>query len=685
MLEEVKVDVEERFYDFLKSFKTEDGRLKYPSFLEQAAVANLKSLVIDMEDLISFDDILARLVLEEPDKCLPSFERAALKALEKEAPEYRAEVRRFHVRLRGLPQKVNLREIGSDHIRKLIRLDGVVVRSSPVRPLLVEGAFQCRRCGQVTVLPQTGVYVLEPSRCSNPACRRTGPFELLESESTFINFQEIRIQEKPEDLPPGQIPRWLNVKLEEDLVDVARPGDHVSITGIVRTEQEVLARRGRLRTFNITIDGNYVEVLGKEPEAVEISPEEEEAIRKIAQDPWVHNNIILSIAPSIHGYEDIKEAIMYLLFGGVPVTTPDGVQIRGDINVLLIGDPGTGKSQLLQYVHRIAPRGLYTHGRGTTAAGLTLAVLREPRGGMTLEAGALVLSDRGVCAIDEIDKMRPEDRVAIHEAMEQQTCSVAKGGIVATLNARASILAAANPALGRYDPYRTVSENINLPVTILSRFDLIFVLRDQPSKDLDARVAEHVLTLHKTGAPPVEPVIPPELLKKYISYAKRINPVLTDEAKKRLQDFYLRMRAMSESADSPIAITIRQIESSIRLAEARARAALRSQVTAEDAEAVIRLMQKSLMQVGIDLTSGKLDIDLIMTGKPKSVREKLQVIIGVVTKLEKEKGLAEEETIYEVLKSEYGIDRGEAMKLLQQLKSDGTLYSPKLGFVARTR
>lgn len=684
MLEEARVDVEERFHDFLKSFKTEDGRFKYRSLLEQAAVASLKSLTVDMEDLASTDDVLAKFILDAPDRCVAEVEKAALRALRTEAPEYGGEVKRFHVRFRGLLQKVNLREIASDHVRKLVRVEGIVVRSSPVKPLLVGGAFKCRRCGQVTVVPQTGVYMAEPSRCGNPNCRRIGPFEFLESDSTFINFQEIRVQERPEDLPPGQTPRWLNVKLDEDLVDVARPGDHVSITGVVRAEQEFLARRGRLRTFNITIEGNYIEVLGKEPEVVEIRPAEEDAIWKIAKDPWVHNNIVRSIVPSIYGYEDIKEAIMYLLFSGVPVITPDGVQIRGDINVLLIGDPGTGKSQLLQYVHRIAPRGLYTHGRGSTAAGLTLAVLREARGGMTLEAGALVLSDRGVCAIDEIDKMRPEDRVAIHEAMEQQTCSVAKGGIVATLNARSSILAAANPALGRYDPYRTVTENINLPVTILSRFDLIFVLKDQPSKETDLRMAEHVLSLHKTGAPPLAPVIEPTLLKKYISYAKRIKPVLTDEAKQRLQDFYLRMRSMSESADSPVAITIRQIESSVRLAEARARAALRTEVTAEDAEAVIRLMQKSLMQVGIDVSSGKFDIDLIMTGKPKSVRDKLQAIITVVTGLEKEAGVAEEEKAYEILASEYGIDRSEALSLMNQLKKDGTLYSPKIGFVKKT-
>jgi len=258
---------------------------------------------------------------------------------------------------------------------------------------------------------------------------------------------------------------------------------------------------------------------------------------------------------------------------------------------------------------------------------------------MTLEAGALVLADRGICCIDEIDKMRQEDRVAIHEALAQQTVSIAKGGIVATLNARAAVLAAANPALGRYEPYRSIIENINLPVTILSRFDLIFVIKDQPEKETDTRLAEHILQLHRTGRSPVEPSIEPNLFRKYISYAKQIEPTLTEEAMKRFKDFYLQMRSISEARESPVAITPRQLESLIRLAEARARAGLRSNVTVEDAQAVILIMKKSLGQVGVDMTTGRPDIDLIMTGKPKSVRDRLQVIISVIVEMEKNTGI----------------------------------------------
>ncbi len=431
------------------------------------------------------------------------------------------------------------------------------------------------------------------------------------------------------------------------------------------------------------LDSNFIDVVSKEPETVLISPEEEKEILELAEDPWIHRKILRSIAPSIYGYEHIKEAIMYLLFGGVAKHFPD-ITIRGDMNVLLVGDPGTAKSQLLQYVAKLAPRGLYTSGRGTTAAGLTAAVLREKAGGMTLEAGALVLADKGIAAIDEMDKMRAEDRVAIHEAMEQHTVSIAKGGIVATLNARTAILAAANPSLGRYDPYRTVAENIALPVTILSRFDLIFVLRDVPEKELDAKMTEHILDLHRTGVAPVKPPITPDLFRKYISYAKNMKPVLTKEALERLKDFYLAMRSASDTEGTPIAITARQLESLVRAAEAKARVALRKEVLAEDAETAIAIMKRSLEEVGIDVSSRKFDIDIIMTGKPKSVRDKLSVILGLLSSMEKETGIVEKTRLLERLQTEYDIGSSEAERLIGQMLKEGTLFSPRNGYLKKT-
>jgi len=671
---------EERFQDFLRSFLVED-EYKYRKRLGHVALTGSRSIVVDFEDLIAHDADLARSILDKPDEYLEYMDRSAWAQLKIEDPEYAEVIKRLRVRFRKLPEKHLLRKIGAENIGRLLSIDGIIVRSTSVKPLLIKAAFQCRKCNAMTYVEQAGTLMRGPGVC--PHCR-SKVFEFMEKQSTFMNSQDIRIQERPEDLPPGQLPRAIDIKLAEDLVDIARPGDRVSITGIARGQQEYVGRKARLRTFELLLDANYVDVVGKEVEVVEITPEDERAIRELAKDPFIHRKLIASLAPSIYGYGDIKEAVLYLLFGGVPKRLPDGVTIRSEINVLLVGDPGVAKSQLLQYVARIAPRGLYTSGRGTTAAGLTAAVVREKTGGMVLEAGALVLADKGVACIDEVDKMRPEDRVAIHEALEQHTVSVAKGGIVATLNARAAVLAAANPSLGRYDPYRNITDNISLPVTLLSRFDLLFIMKDVPEADSDSRMSEHILTLHRLKTTPEEPPLLPDLLRKYIAYAKRIEPALSDEAVNEIRQYYLKMRSMSGSSESPIVITPRQLEGLVRLSEARAKSFLRDRVEAEDARAIIRLMTLSLQDVGIDTTTGKMDIDVIMTGKPKSLRDKMQVVLSTFADLEKQLGIVEDSTLYQALSRKVDITDEDARRLVDQLVKEGILYSPKAGHLKRT-
>jgi replicative DNA helicase Mcm len=671
------IDPQERFLEFFK-------KEKYRQRISQMAITGKESITVDFEELFAFDQRLAERLLEKPDEFLRHADNAAYAQLGIEDSEYVEKIEKVNTRIVQLLGKEQLRKLGSKQMGKLVMIEGIVVRATPVRPMVMRAVFRCKRCGTPTSVDQTGAFLRAPFECSDPSCRQRGPFEFVQEESTFMDSQDLRLQERPEDLPPGQLPRTLNVKLVgSEIVDLARPGDHVSIVGIVRAVAPSRPGIGKLRTFILHLDANSLGVLGKEPEATLPSPEEEEKILDLAKDPWIHRKIISSIAPSIYGYEHIKEAIMYLLFGGVPKSLPD-ITVRGEMNALLIGDPGTAKSQLLQYVARIAPRGLYTSGRGTTAAGLTAAVLREKGGSMSLEAGALVLADKGIACIDEMDKMRPEDRVAIHEAMEQHTVSVAKGGIVATLNARTAILAAANPALGRYEPHRTVAENISLPVTILSRFDLIFVLRDVPNKEADEKMSEHILEIHRKGASPVEAPIGSELMRKYVSYAKTIKPVLSHDALKRLGDFYLAMRAASESEGSPVAITARQLESLVRIAEARARVALRKEVLAEDAEAAVAIMNRSLEEVGIDVSSYKMDIDLIMTGKPKSMRDKMQVILSVLMGMEKETGIVEKAALLSELESRYKISRGETERMIGQLLREGTIYEPREGCLKKT-
>lgn len=677
MTEEVEIDPQQCFEDI---FKQE----KYRKRLSQMAIANSASLVVDFDDLLVFDLALAENLREKPDEFLQHANRAAHAQLEIEDSEYASRTEEITVRFRKPPEPTPMRMLGAANIGKLVLVEGIIVRATPVQPQVMRAAFKCKRCGENAYLDQTGPFLKAPLKCEVPHCQSKGPFDFLQEESTFVDYQRIRIQERPEDLPPGQLPRVLNVKLvSRELVDKGRPGDHVAVTGVVRAEAPFFPKAGKLRVFQMHFDTNFMDIESKESETAVVTPEEEKEIQKLSEDPWIHRNVMRSIAPSIYGYETIKEGIMYLVFGGVPKHLED-ISIRGELNILLVGDPGTAKSQLLQYIAAIAPRGLYTSGRGTTAAGLTAAVLRERRGGMTLEAGALVLADKGVACIDEIDKMRPEDRVAIHEAMEQHTVSVAKGGIVATLNARTAILAAANPSLGRYDAYKTVTENINLPVTILSRFDLIFVLKDVPEKELDEKMSTHILETHKKGKVFLQTPISSDILRKYISYAKNVKPVLSDGALKRLKEFYLEMRSVTEKVeDSPIAITARQLESLIRLAEARARIALRKEITPEDAEAAIAIMNKSLEEVGIDISTHMRDIDIIMTGKPKSMQEKLRVILTEIIDLSKETGMVEKAHLLQQLSSKHRIETLESQKLIGRMVRDGTIYEPRPNFLKK--
>ena len=671
------IDPQERFLEFFK-------KEKYRQRISQLAITGKSSVTIDFDELYGFDQALAEQLLNKPEEYLQHAGKGAYEQLRIEDSEYAEKIEKVIIRVVQLLGKEVLRKLGSRQMGKLILVEGIVVRATPVRPMVLQAVFKCKRCGTVNRVEQTGQFLKAPTICLAPDCGRDGPFEFSQEESTFIDSQDLRLQEKPEDLPPGQLPRTLAVKLiGDEIVDVARPGDHVAIVGIVRAFAPSLMGMGKLRTFILQLDANSIGVLGKEPETCPASPEEEAKILELSRDPWVHKKIMSSIAPSIFGLDHVKEAVMYLLFGGVSKSLPD-VNVRGEMNALLIGDPGTAKSQMLQYVSRIAPRGLYTSGRGTTAAGLTAAVVREKGGSMSLEAGALVLADKGIACIDEMDKMRPEDRVAIHEAMEQHTVSVAKGGIVATLNARTAVLAAANPSLGRYEPNRTVAENISLPVTILSRFDLIFVLRDIPNKESDAKMSEHILEIHRRGISPVEAPVEVELLRKYVGYAKGVKPALGLDALKRLKEFYLAMRSASETEGSPIAITARQLESLVRISEARARVALRKEVSAEDAEAAIVIMKKSLEEVGIDLSSFKVDIDIIMTGKPKSIRDRLHIILSSLMDMEKQTGIVEKDALVSELENKHQIPRGEIERMISQLLREGTIYEPREGCLKKT-
>jgi replicative DNA helicase Mcm len=466
--------------------------------------------------------------------------------------------------------------------------------------------------------------------------------------------------------------------LEDDLVDCLNPGDKVRITGTLKTFRE--ERTGRFKNYLYV---NHIEHLVQEFEELKLSEEDEEKIIELSKDPHIHDKIINSTAPSIRGYREVKEAIALQLFGGAVKELEDGTRLRGDIHILIVGDPGIGKSQILKYVSKLAPRSVYTSGKGTSGAGLTAAAVRDELGGWSLEAGALVLGDQGNVCVDELDKMRSEDRSALHEALEQQTVSIAKAGIMATLNTRCAVLAAANPKFGRFDRYKAIAEQIDLPAPILSRFDLTFVIEDKPNIENDRKLAQHILKIHQNNTVNYE--IEPELLRKYIAYARRnVQPVLTDEANKVLEEFYVSVRSGGIEDEAPVPITARQLEAIIRLAEASAKLQLKDKVEAEDAHRAIRLQQTCLRQVGYDPDTDTIDIDRVEGRTPKSDRDKINKIVEVIVNLQEEyNGNAPMETLKNIMVDEYDMSEEKVESSVRQLKSKGIIYEPTNGYLRR--
>lgn len=677
-------DLRKRFKEFLWSYiDPRTDEFKYRLRISRMAVMSQRSLVIDFDDLVIYDRRLARIVQNSPDAAIEAAGQAIKELMAREHPEYAESVDKFYPRFRGLPETIPIRRLGSEYIGRLVAVEGILVRLTRVEAKMVKARFMHLDCGEEFDWPplgELGERIEKPLVC--PICGKAGGrFQLLPEKSRFVDWQKIVVQERPEEIPAGQMPRSIEVVLTSDLVDIARPGDRVTVTGILRVLPTAASERGSGKAvFSFYLDANYVDVQEKMLEEIEITREDEEKIKELSRDPWVREKIIASIAPAIYGHWDIKEAIALLLFGGVPKVLEDGTRIRGDIHVLLVGDPGTAKSQMLQYAARIAPRGIYTSGKGSSAAGLTASVLKDKATGeYYLEAGALVLADGGIACIDEIDKMRAEDRTAIHEAMEQQTISIAKAGIVARLNARAAVLAAGNPRFGRYDPKRGLADNINLPVTILSRFDLIFIVRDTPDEYRDRRMARYVLSVHE-DVDKVKPIVPPELLRKYISYARRyVKPRLTEEARRLLEDFYVEMRRKSAGPNTALAITARQLEALVRLSEAHAKMALKPLVEREDAEEAIRLMSVMLSRAGFDVESGTIDVDMIMLGQSRRQRERIKMFTELLEELMDKYGgtICIKDLVKEA--REKGFTKEQVDELIRKMVRDGQLYMPKPG------
>jgi replicative DNA helicase Mcm len=662
-----------KFYEFIES--------NYHAKLLEAIRKGDNFLVIDFMELAKFDPDLANELLDNPEEVI----KAAELSIEKFDLESDVKLR---MRFRNLPesQKIFIRDIRSKHIGKLMFVEGVVKQKSDVRPQVTAAKFECPSCGNTINILQLDGSFREPSRCG---CGRKGKFTLLSKE--LVDAQGMVLEEIPESLEGGEQPKRMNIFLKDDLVSPLSekrtgPGSKIIVVGIIKEVPIILRTGGKSTRFDLLIEANFIEGIEESFYDVEVSEEDERKIKEIAEDPKVYQKLINSIAPSIYGHEKVKEALLLQLMGGIRKVRKDKVVSRGDMHILLLGDPGSGKSALLKRINLVAPKGRYVSGRGVSGAGITASVVRDEfLKGWSLEAGALVLASDGICMIDEMDKMTTEDRAAMHEALEQQTVSISKANIQATLIARTTVLAAANPKFGRFDPYGVIADQIDLPPTLINRFDLIFPIKDLPEETKDQKLADHILRLHQSPDL-VDAEIPTDLLKKYIAYAKqKVVPKLTDGALEEIKSFYLKMRASGggEEGIRTIPISPRQLEALVRLSEASARVRLSDKVSRKDAKRAIELVKYCLMQVGFDRETGKIDIDRIATGISASQRSHIAVIKEIIAELENKLGKTIPIDDVTAEASAKGIEEAKTEEIIERLKRSGDLFEPRRGFISR--
>ncbi|AMD22592.1 HHL178Cp [Eremothecium sinecaudum] len=645
---------------------TTDEELYYVNQLHQMRQLGICNLNLDVRNLMAFSatEKLYHQLLNYPQEVISIMDQAVKDCMVQLAVDAGGiegnndladvESKIYKVRPYNLDSSKGMRELNPKDIDKLISIKGLVLRSTPIIPDMKMAFFKCNVCDHTTAVEIDRGIIQEPLRCPRVACNQRNSMTLVHNRCSFADKQVIKLQETPDLVPDGQTPHSVSLCVYDELVDSCRAGDRVEVTGIFRCipiranqRQRVLkslyktyldivhvkkVNEKRLGTDTSTIEQQLLQTQADNVEELrKISDEDIEKIKNVAERPDLYDVLARSIAPSIYEMDDIKKGILLQLFGGTNKTFQKGGRYRGDINILLCGDPSTSKSQILQYVHKIAPRGVYTSGKGSSAVGLTAYITRDvDTKQLVLESGALVLSDGGVCCIDEFDKMSDSTRSVLHEVMEQQTISIAKAGIITTLNARTSILASANPIGSRYNPNLPVTENIDLPPPLLSRFDLVYLVLDKVSESTDRELAKHLTSLYLEDRPvhvSQSDILPIEFLTMYINYAKQnVHPVITVNAKTELVRAYVSMRKMgddSRSDEKRITATTRQLESMIRLSEAHAKMRLSETVDVEDVQESVRLIRSAIKDYAIDPKTGKIDMNLVQTGN-SVIQRKLQ-------------------------------------------------------------
>lgn len=611
-----------RFREFFRNFKL-DNVFLYRDALVRNWSRNLYFVEVDLAHLNEFDEALFNSLQTRPTEIMHFFEVGAKEALklsltmQNEDLISQPNVPDFQITLKSNQSTQSIRNLTAEHINSLIKVPGIVITCSKTRSKATSISIRCTKCQTVKTLPNKNAIgaVQIPSKCEAGTVDDCGPypFVIMADKCDYIDQQNLKLQESPEVVPTGEMPRNVMLSLDRYLVDRVAPGTRISVIGVASLFTSGNTSRAKtnakVKTLYLRVLGLEVDTAGGGRTSTSFTPQEEDQMQKLARDPEIYEKIARSIAPSISGEytQDIKKALACLLMGGSRKNLGDGVRLRGDINVLLMGDPSTAKSQFLKFIEKVAPIGVYTSGKGSSAAGLTASVIKDAKGEFYLEGGAMVLADGGVICIDEFDKMRENDRVAIHEAMEQQTISIAKAGITTVLNCRTSVLAAANPLYGRYDDMKAVGENIDLMTTILSRFDCIFIVRDVRDQERDRNIARHVMSIHVNSSlaeniPQAQGEIDALTLKKFVSYCReKCAPRLNEEAEALLSGQYVHIRnrirnSMMDSNEAQVVpITIRQLEALIRMSEALAKMRLSAEATTADVQEALRLFKVSTL------------------------------------------------------------------------------------------